>query len=65
MANVQTKTKIASVKLTPQQFLAIERRAEQCGVRTSTWMRSMLTQASNRRGKPGYIRIREPSGATS
>lgn len=65
MAHVPVKTKIAAVKLTPAQYKAIEQRAEQCGVRVSVWMRSILLQAANRQASEGYIRIREPDGATT
>jgi hypothetical protein len=55
--HVATKTKRAVVKLTPEQYRAIEQRAARCGVRMTAWMRSVLLQAAA--GK----RIREPSGA--
>jgi hypothetical protein len=61
---VQTKTKVASLKLTPDQHKQIDLRAKQCGVRMSVWMRSILLQAANRQASEGYLRIREPNGDT-
>jgi len=65
MSHIPVKTKIASVKLTPEQYKAIEQRAERCGVRLSVWMRSILLQAASRNSSEGYLRIREPDGATT
>jgi mobilization protein NikA len=62
--NVQSKTKVASLKLTPEQHKLIDQRARQCGVRMSVWMRSILLQAARRQSHEGYLRIREPDGAT-
>lgn len=62
---VQTKTKVASLKLTPEQHKMIDLRAKQCGVRMSVWMRSILLQAASRHAQEGYLRIREPDGATT
>lgn len=65
MAHVPVKNKIASVKLTPEQYKTIQQRAEKCGVRLSSWMRSILLQAASRNPSEGYLRIREPDGTTS
>lgn len=63
MANFKTKT--AGFKLTPEQFQALEQRAARCGVRPSVWMRSILLQAASQKPLKGYLRIREPDGATT
>ena len=62
MSNVQVKTKGVTIKLTPEQYRTIAHRAEQCGVRMSTWMRWILMQAGNSKADKGYLRIREPDG---
>lgn len=70
-------SEVATIKMSRAQVRLIEQRAKCCGVRPSVWMRSVLTQvaqaaarqtkrtsatgASDRRG---YLRIREPEGAT-
>jgi hypothetical protein len=59
------KTKVAAVKLTPEQYREIEQRAERCGVRLSAWMRSILLQAASQKSRKGYLHIREPDGATT
>lgn len=65
---VPTKTKVATIKLTPDQHKLIEKRAERCGVRPSVWMRFILLQAANAaptrvgRGE-ATLHIREPDGA--
>lgn len=61
---VQHKTKLASFKLTPEQYKMIDARAKACGVRTSVWMRFILLQAASRQASEGYLRIREPNGDT-
>lgn len=62
---VQTKSKKAEVKLTPDQYEMIVKRAERCGIRLTTWMRSILMQAAaSRAANDGYIRIREPDRTT-
>jgi len=69
-STVQPKTKVATIKLTPEQDRLIDQRAKRCGVRKSVWMRSILLQAAHAapshvgRGD-GYLRIREPNGATT
>lgn len=65
MAHVSIKTKVASIKFTPEQYGEIEKRAEGCGVRVSTWMRSILLQVANQKPRKGHLRIREPDGATT
>ena len=60
----KTKTKSTTLKLTPDQFKMIDQRAKDCGVRTSVWMRSILLQAAQKHPHEGYLRIREPDGAT-
>jgi len=66
VAHTTHKTRIAAVRFTPEQYRLIERRAEKCGVPVGTWMRSILSHASTRQPDiDGYLRIREPDGATS
>jgi uncharacterized protein (DUF1778 family) len=60
---IQPKTKVATIKLTPDQHKLIDQRAKRCGVRMSVWMRSILLQAASRNASEGYLRIREPDGA--
>lgn len=62
MSHVQVKTKGVTIKLTPEQYRIISQRAEQCGTRMSTWMRSILLQAGTSKADKGYLRIREPDG---
>lgn len=57
------KTKFIGVKLTPEQYRAIEQRAERCKVRMSTWIREVSLQAASRPAREGFIRIKEPDGA--
>jgi len=64
MRRAPTKSKNASLKLTPDQYRLIEQRAERCKISTSAWMRSILLQAASRPSSDGYLRIREPDGAT-
>jgi uncharacterized protein (DUF1778 family) len=65
MASVPTKTKTTTIKLTPDQHRLIEQRAKRCGVRMTHWMRWILLQAASRSASEGYLRIREPDGATT
>lgn len=62
---VPPKSKVASIKLTPDQHKLIDQRAKRCGVRMSVWMRSILLQAASRQSSEGYLRIREPDGVTT
>ena len=64
MSKVPVKTKSAFVRFTPEQYIAIEQRAEQCGLRASAWMRGVLLQAANKKSRAGggYLRIVEPNG---
>lgn len=64
MPSRATHTKTATFKLTPEQDRLIKQRAKQCGVRTSIWIRTILLQAATRKAREGYLRIREPDGAT-
>ena len=59
------KNHVLTVKVTPEQYKAITRRASERGVSTGAWMRSILTQAASRQPSEGYLRIREPDGATT
>lgn len=67
---IQSKSAVVTIKLTPEQHKLIDLRAKRCGVRMSVWMRSVLLQAANAtaervgRGE-GFVRIREPNGATT
>lgn len=62
---ISVKTKTVSIKLTPEQHRLIEVRAKKCGVRVAVWMRMILAQAASRQADQGYLRIREPDGATT
>ena len=62
---VPPKSKVATIKLTPEQDRMIDQRAKKCGVRKSVWMRSILLQAASRQASEGYLRIREPDGVTT
>lgn len=66
MAHIQQKTKPATIKFTPDQYRRIDQRAKKCGVRISTWMRSILLQAVSRHPtEDGYLpRIKEPNETT-
>lgn len=70
MAHIPSKTKAATVKMTPEQYRLIEQRAKRRGVLPSVWMRSILLQAAtskvsnDERGR-GFLHIREPDGATT
>jgi uncharacterized protein (DUF1778 family) len=64
MKAVPTKQRRVTLKLTQEQFKAIEQRAELCGVHTSVWVRSIVVQAASQVSEDGYIRkLREPNGA--
>lgn len=60
---ISHKTKVATLKLTPEQHKLIDQRAKRCGVRTSVWMRHILVQAASLKAQDGFIHIREPDGA--
>lgn len=69
MANAATKkvpvkTVNAGFKVAPEQHRAIAERAAHSGSHMSAWMRSILLQAVNQKPRKGYLRIREPDGAT-
>jgi hypothetical protein len=65
MSRILTKTRSATVKLTPEQYKLVEQRAEKCQMSVSAWMRSILAQAAYRPANNGHITIREPDGATT
>jgi hypothetical protein len=65
MSDVPVKTKTVGFKLTVDQHKELERRAAHSGVRLGTWMRSILLQAASQKPRKGYLRIREPDGATT
>ncbi len=60
--SVKSKTKMLTIKLTPDQVRLIDQKAEKCKVDRSKWMRSILTQAARSTAMQGYLRIREPDG---
>ena len=62
---IQTKSKVVTIKMTPEQYELVDRCAQRCRVNTSAWMRSILLQAASKRASEGYLRIREPNGVTS
>lgn len=57
------KTRLATFKLTPEQYKLIEQRAERCKVSMSAWMRAILLQAASRPARKGYLHIPEPNGS--
>jgi hypothetical protein len=62
---VSAKTKVVTLKMTPEQYRNVDQRAQQCGVKISVWMRSILLQAADRhQTSEGYLRIKEPNGKT-
>ncbi len=63
--HVAPKTKVATIKLTPEQHKLLDQRAKRCGVPLARWMRSVLLQAATRQASEGYLRIREPDGVTT
>jgi hypothetical protein len=65
MAHVAPKSKVVTLKLTPEHHKLIDQRARRCGVRMSQWMRSILLQAATKQPDQGFWRIREPDGVTS
>jgi hypothetical protein len=65
MANAPVKTKMALFKLTIDQHRELKQRAEHCKLSMASWMRSILLQAASQKPRKGYLRIREPDGATS
>jgi len=64
-AGVQKKDHQITIKLTADQLRLIDNRAKKCGVRVSAWMRNILLQAASRQSSEGYLRIKEPDGATT
>jgi hypothetical protein len=68
--NIQTRSAVIAIKLTPAQYKLIDQRAKRRGVRMSTWVRLIVLQAANAaservgRGED-YLRIREPDGVTT
>lgn len=64
-SKIASKTKVATLRLTPDQYRSIESRAKKCGVRVSEWIRAIVMQAATRKSDEGYLRIREPDGVIS
>lgn len=64
-AGVQKKDHQITVKVSAEQLRLIDQRAKKCGVRMSVWMREILLQAATRQASVGYLRIKEPDGATT
>jgi len=62
---IPNKTRALTIKLTPDQYESVERRAGRCGVKMAIWARSIVLQAATRQGEQGYVRIKEPNGATT
>lgn len=60
-----SKNERVTLRLTAEQYRLIEQRARKCGVRLPVWMRSVLLQAAKREASEGYVRIKEPDGATT
>lgn len=62
---VAIKSKVVTLKLTPEQFRVLEQSAQRCGVRLGPWMRAVLVQVAEQKPKKGFIRIRELDGAST
>lgn len=58
------KTVVSTFRTTPEQSRAMAERAAGSGVKLGTWVRSILVQAASQKPRKGYLRIREPDGAT-
>jgi predicted DNA binding CopG/RHH family protein len=58
------KNHSVTVKFTSEQLRLIDQSAKRCGVKMARWMRHILMQAATRQPNEGYLRIREPNGAT-
>lgn len=65
MSRAPVKTVVFSLKLTPDQLRLFEERSGRCKMSVSAWMRTILGQAATRPANNGYIRVREPDGATT
>jgi hypothetical protein len=65
MADISLKTRQTAIKFTPEQYRLLELRAARSGTRVSVWMRSILVQAATLKPHKGYLRIRDPDGATT
>jgi hypothetical protein len=65
MSRVRVKTKVMTIKMTPEQYRTIEQRAARSQVNMSAWGRSVMSQAASRPASGGYIRIKEPNGDTT
>lgn len=62
---IQAKTKVTTIRFTPDQHKLIDQRAKKSGVRMRVWLRSVVLQAlSKQPTKEGFLHIREPDGAT-
>lgn len=62
---VPAKTRIAAFKVTPDQYTMIAERAEERGLPVGTWMRAIVLQAATAPKNGRFLRINEPSGATT
>lgn len=62
---IQVKSKKLEIKVTPDQYEILVKRAERCGIRLTTWVRTVMMQAATgRAANDGFIRIREPDRTT-
>jgi len=57
------KTRIICIKFTPEQYDELEATAARCGLRLSTWIRTIAVHAANEKVRKGYLRIPAPNGA--
>jgi len=65
MKAFQVKTRMVAFKLTPDQYSAIEKRAEERGMRMGPWMRLIVLQVAAAPKNGHFVKIREPNGATT
>jgi len=63
--SVPAKTHIAAFKVTPEQHAMIVARAEERGLPAGPWMRAIVLQAATAPKNGRFLRINEPSGATT
>jgi hypothetical protein len=65
MANTSARTRVSTLRFTPEQYKMIAQRAERCKVSVAVWIRTVLLQVASRPAREGYHRVREPNGELS
>ena len=59
------KTKCLNLRMTEEQYRAVEQRANRRGVQVSYWMRHILLQVTQAPLNKQFVRVQEPSGETA